>query len=65
MHQKRRASVVAPMKRLVGGTVAAVLLATALTVTMGWNPLCSLYDMWDPMYYILGCWDGPPKPPDA
>jgi hypothetical protein len=50
--------------RLASATLFAVTLAVALTVTTtAWHPLCVLYDVWDAMYWILGCWDGPPPSP--
>lgn len=64
MHQRRR-PVRPPITRLVAATVVAVALASVLTVITSWSPLCPLYDKWDPMWYLLQCWDGPPPSPEG
>jgi len=53
----------------------AVLLALLLAVTVpvavraatfACSPLCAVFnDPWDPLYWIFGCDQCPPNPPDA
>ena len=63
MHQRR--SVRPSISRLVVATATAVALAGLLSVITSWSPLCPLYDKWDPMWYLLSCWEGPPPDPQG
>jgi len=51
--------------RRVRYALTALVLAAVLITQTGWSPLCVLYDRWDPMWYFLACWDGPPNPPEG
>lgn len=64
MHQRRR-EVQQPRVRIVAAAVAAVAIASLWSVIVSWSPLCPLYDKWDPMWYLLQCWDGPPPSPEG
>lgn len=51
---------------LFAGIVAVILAVTVARATAGYCfPLCPLYNVWDPQYWLFGCDACPKNPPDA